>query len=148
MPQHGRALRGLGILQLQADESQDAGGAHGQGLGRQESPQHHDQHRLQLRVQGAGPSQPVHARPRGEEEAGPERPVIADQAEASSIRSWTKKDDVTIVLMFLLKYSPISVRHLRPCLIYGVIFGHYEPGPVASPARRSERALDWLPGTT
>lgn len=70
MPQHGRALRGLGILQLQADESKDAGGAHRKGLDRQEPQEHHDQHRLQLRVQGAGPPQPIHARPGGAKKAG------------------------------------------------------------------------------
>ena len=65
MPQPGGEVRRLQLLQLQADEGQDAGGAHGPRVARAHAAQHHHQHRLQLRVPRARAARPVQPRARG-----------------------------------------------------------------------------------
>ena len=63
--QHRGELRGLRVLQLQANEGKDAGGAHGPRVARAHAAQHHHQHRLQLRLPRARAARPVQPRARG-----------------------------------------------------------------------------------
>ena len=52
---------------MQADEGQDAGGDDRPGVEGEDAEEHHHQHWLLLRLQGAGDTAAVHAGTRGEE---------------------------------------------------------------------------------